>query len=54
MDRTHGRRAVARKEANGKRKAGREKTEHVGRVVKQVTLQRGVERAATKTCTPQV
>ena len=40
----HGRRAVARKEPKDKR---REAREHVGRVVKQETLQRGVERAAT-------
>ena len=30
-ERTHGRRAVARKEAKGKRKVAREKQEHVGR-----------------------
>ena len=45
--RTHGRRAVARKEAKGKRKVAREKSEHVGFVVNQDTLQRGVVRAAT-------
>ena len=50
--RTHGRRAVTRKEAKGKREATMEKTEHVGRVAKQDTLQRGVERAARKTCAP--
>ena len=36
----------------GKKKVAREKTEHVGLVVKQETLQRGVERTATTTCTP--
>ena len=41
-----------RTEAKGKREAAREKTEHVGRVAKQDTLQRGVERAARKTCAP--
>ena len=43
---------MARKEAKGKKKVAREKTEHVGLVVKLETLQRGVERTATTTCTP--
>ena len=52
-ERTHVRRAVARKEAKDKRKVAREKTEHVGLVVaKQDTLQRGVKRMATRICTP--
>ena len=51
-DRSHSRRAMARKEAKGKREAAKEKTEHVGLVEEQDTLQRGVERAATETCTP--
>ena len=38
--------------AKGKRKVAREKIEHVTLAVKQHTLQRGVEKAATKTCTP--
>ena len=46
--RTHVRRAVARKEAKSKRKVAREKPEHVGRVARQDTLQRGVEKVATK------
>ena len=50
--RTHDRRAVVKKEAKGKRRVAREKPEHVGRVARQATLQRGVEREATKTCTP--
>ena len=49
--RTHSRRAVVRNEAKGNRKVAREKTEHVGLVAKQHTLQRGVERETTKTCT---
>ena len=43
---------LARKEAKGKRKTARENTEHVGPVVTQNTLQRGVERAGTKVCRP--
>ena len=46
--------AVARKEAKGKRGAARERTEHVGLVEEQDTSQRGVEGAATKTCTPSM
>ena len=49
--RTHGRKAVGRKEAKGKRNVARENTEHVGLVVKYDTLQRGVEREETQTCT---
>ena len=49
--RTHGRRAVARCEAKGKKKVPREKTDHVGLVLKQDTLQRGVDWEATTTCT---
>ena len=48
-ERTHGGCAVARKEAMGKTRIASEKTEHVGLVVKQATMQRGVERAATPT-----
>ena len=51
-ERTHGRRAVARKEANGKRNMAREIPEHVGRVARQDTLQRGVEKEAPTICTP--
>ena len=42
--RTHGRRAVAIKEAKTSRKVAREKPEHVGRVARQDILLRGVER----------
>ena len=35
-------------------KVAREKTGHVGLVVKQDTLQRGVEREATQMCTPSM
>ena len=38
-ERTHGRRAEARKEAKGKRKVARESPERVGRVARQDTLQ---------------
>ena len=41
--RTHDRKAVARKEANGKRKVAREKPENVGRVARQDTLQPGAD-----------
>ena len=41
--RTHGRKGVARKEANGKRKMAREKPENVGRVARQDTLQTGAD-----------
>ena len=51
-ERTHDRRAVARKKQRTREKVAREKTEHVGLVVKQYTLQRGVEREATTICTP--
>ena len=44
--------AVTRKEAKGKRKVAREKPEHVGRVARQATLRRGVEKVATNMCTP--
>ena len=43
---------MARKVAKGKRKASREKPEHVRRVAKQYALQRGVEKEATTNCTP--
>ena len=52
QERVHVRRAVTRKEAKGKRKEVREKPEHVGLVASQATLQRGVEKEATTTCTP--
>ena len=52
--RTHGRKAVARKEAKGNRKVAREKPERFGRVARQATLQRGVENEATTNCTPTV
>ena len=47
-ERTHGRRAVTRKEARSWRNLAREKPEHVGFVARQATLQRGVEAVATK------
>ena len=53
-ERTHGRKAVARKEAKGKRNVARERPEHVGRVARQDTLQLGVERVATTICTPLI
>ena len=45
---THGKRAVAGKEAKGKRKMAMETPEHVGHVARQDTLQRGVEKEVTK------
>ena len=48
--RTHDRRAVVRKEAKGKRRVAREKPEHVGRVARQATLQRGVDEATDGRC----
>ena len=51
-ERIHGRMAVARKEAKVKRKVAREKPEHVGRVARQATMQRGVEKEAAPMCTP--
>ena len=50
--RTLGRRAVARKEAKGRREVAVQKPEHVGRVARQDTLQRGVEKVATTISTP--
>ena len=47
-ERTHGRRAAARKEAKGKRKVAREKPQRVGRAVRQDTLQLGVEKEEIK------
>ena len=41
--RTRGRKAVARKEADGKRNVAREKPENVGRVARQDTLQPGTD-----------
>ena len=52
--RTLGRRVAARKGAKGKRKVAREKPEHVGRVARQDTLQRGVIKKATTNCTPSI
>ena len=49
--RAHDRRVAARKGAKGKRKVAREKLEHVGRVARQDTLQRGVIKKATTNCT---
>ena len=46
-ERTRGKRAAARKAATGKRKVAREKTEPVGHVEKQDTLQRGVEKRSS-------
>ena len=43
---------MARKEAKGMREAAREKPEHLGRVARQATMQRGVEKEATTSCTP--
>ena len=52
--RTHERKAVARKEAKGKRRVTREEPEHVGRVAKQDTLQPGARKEATTICTPSM
>ena len=52
--RTHGRRAVARREAQGKGRVAREKPDHVGRAARQATLQRGVEKEASNICTPMM
>ena len=49
-ERVHGRKAVARKEAKGKSTVAWETAEHVGLVVKQYPLQRGVEKEETKSC----
>ena len=49
---THGRRAVARKKAKGKKQVARKKPEYVGRVARQDTLQRSVEKGATTHSTP--
>ena len=51
-ERTRGRRATGRKAARGKRKVASEKPELAGRVVKQDTLQLGVEKVATEICMP--
>ena len=51
-ERAHGRRAVARKEAKGKRKVAMEKPENLGRVARQATMEHGVEKEATTFCTP--
>ena len=45
---THGKRAVAGKEAKVKRKMAMETPEHVGHVARQDTLQRGVEKKVTQ------
>ena len=50
-ERTRGRKAVARKEAKGRRKVAKEKRGHVGRAVKQDTLQLGAGKEATIICT---
>ena len=50
--RSHDRRAVASMEAKGRRKVARERPEHVGRVARRATLQRGVEKVATNMCSP--
>ena len=47
-ERTHGRRAAARKEAKGKRKVARENPERVGRVARHDTLQLGAGKEETK------
>ena len=52
--RTRGRKAAAGKEAKGKRKAAREKPEHVGRVARQDTLQLRARMEATTICTPSM
>ena len=51
-ERTHGRRAAARKEAKGKRKVARENPERVGRVARQDTLQLGAGKEETKIFSP--
>ena len=51
-ERTIGRKAVARKEAKGKRKAVREKPERVGRAARQDTLQLGAGKEEARTRTP--
>ena len=53
-EQTPGRKAAVevRKEAQGKRKAAREKPERVGRAARQDTLQLGAGREETRTCTP--
>ena len=53
-ERTHGRKAVARKEAKGKREVAREKPEQVGRVARQDTLQHGAGKEAATNCAPSV
>ena len=52
VKRTHGRKAVARKEAKGKKTVARERPEHVGRVARQDTLQLSAGKEETKTCKP--
>ena len=52
--RTHERKAMARKEAKGKRRVAREKPEHVGRVARHDTLQPGARQEATAICTPSM
>ena len=47
-ERTHGRRAAARKEVKGKGKVARENPERVGRVARQDTLQLGAGKEETK------
>ena len=50
-ERTRDRKAVAGKEAKGKRKVAKEKREHVGRAVRQDTLLLGAGKEATRICT---
>ena len=50
-ERARGRKAVAGKEAKGRRKVAKEKREHVGRAVRQDTLQLGAGKEATRICT---
>ena len=49
-----GRKAVARKEAKGKKKVAREKPERIGRVTRQDTLQHGAGKVPTTFCTPSM
>ena len=50
-ERTRSRKAVARKEAKGRRKVAKEKRGHVGRAARQDTLQLGAGKEATIICT---
>ena len=51
-ERIRGRRAAARKEEKGVKRVAEEIPEHVGRAVRQGTLQLGAEKEETQICTP--